>query len=388
MANLLGSYEDALASALEGVARAKELGVERSSGLILSSNAVDPLVALGRWDEAEERVHRALALQPPLAFSVYLRQSLILLTLWRGDAETAATLYRRWRKGMLSLSGLEVQTRFGVARVVMQVGLATGDLGGAWSPAGVGVFDAPDHRPMPAYDLPALADAAHVLARVRAERAAGTLDLQSEPFAGLDDEHLREREMRWRALLAAERFWPTAPLWSALVDAELGGSDGTGDDVGAWEAARAMAARPFAPAVLAPYTGLRLAEARVAAGDRPGAQDILVIAVAEATALGSGLVLDGARALADRASLNLDGRPRVRGTSGSVELTARERQVLRLVAEGLSNPQIGERLFISAKTASVHVSAILRKLGVATRTEAAMVAGASGLLAASAEHAD
>lgn len=45
--------------------------------------------------------------------------------------------------------------------------------------------------------------------------------------------------------------------------------------------------------------------------------------------------------------------------------------MLELVAEGLSNGQIAERLFISRKTASVHVSAILRKLGVATRTEAA-----------------
>ncbi|HWV48810.1 MAG TPA: LuxR C-terminal-related transcriptional regulator, partial [Microbacterium sp.] len=59
--------------------------------------------------------------------------------------------------------------------------------------------------------------------------------------------------------------------------------------------------------------------------------------------------------------------------SSDSELTARERQVLELVAEGLSNRQIGERLFISTKTASVHVSAILRKLGVATRTEAALV---------------
>jgi len=48
--------------------------------------------------------------------------------------------------------------------------------------------------------------------------------------------------------------------------------------------------------------------------------------------------------------------------------------VLQLVAEGLTNGQIGERLYISAKTASVHVSSILAKLGVATRGEAAAVA--------------
>jgi DNA-binding NarL/FixJ family response regulator len=48
--------------------------------------------------------------------------------------------------------------------------------------------------------------------------------------------------------------------------------------------------------------------------------------------------------------------------------------VLALIAEGLTNRQIGERLFISVKTASVHVSAILRKLGASSRTEAAMIA--------------
>jgi DNA-binding NarL/FixJ family response regulator len=51
-------------------------------------------------------------------------------------------------------------------------------------------------------------------------------------------------------------------------------------------------------------------------------------------------------------------------------LTARESQVLELIGQGLSNRQIGESLFISGKTASVHVSAILRKLGATSRTEA------------------
>jgi DNA-binding NarL/FixJ family response regulator len=55
-------------------------------------------------------------------------------------------------------------------------------------------------------------------------------------------------------------------------------------------------------------------------------------------------------------------------------LTPREVEVLRLVAEGRSNRQIAEALFISAKTASVHVSNILAKLEVRTRVEAAAVA--------------
>ena len=51
-------------------------------------------------------------------------------------------------------------------------------------------------------------------------------------------------------------------------------------------------------------------------------------------------------------------------------LTEREEEVLALIEQGLSNKQIGERLFISAKTASVHVSSILRKVGASSRTEA------------------
>jgi DNA-binding NarL/FixJ family response regulator len=56
------------------------------------------------------------------------------------------------------------------------------------------------------------------------------------------------------------------------------------------------------------------------------------------------------------------------------DLTERERQVLDLLSQGLGNRQIAERLFISTKTASVHVSNILRKTNTATRTEAAFLA--------------
>jgi DNA-binding NarL/FixJ family response regulator len=55
-------------------------------------------------------------------------------------------------------------------------------------------------------------------------------------------------------------------------------------------------------------------------------------------------------------------------------LTARERQVLALLAEGATNRQIGTALYMAEKTASVHVSRILGKLGVRTRTQAAAVA--------------
>lgn len=60
-------------------------------------------------------------------------------------------------------------------------------------------------------------------------------------------------------------------------------------------------------------------------------------------------------------------------------LTARELEVLRLVAQGRSNREIGQVLFISAKTVSVHVSNLLAKLQAASRTEAVAVARRQGV---------
>jgi DNA-binding NarL/FixJ family response regulator len=62
-------------------------------------------------------------------------------------------------------------------------------------------------------------------------------------------------------------------------------------------------------------------------------------------------------------------------------LTPRERAVLELVSAGLTNRQIGERLYISEKTASVHLSRVMAKLGAGSRTEAVSLAYDRGLLA-------
>ena len=62
-------------------------------------------------------------------------------------------------------------------------------------------------------------------------------------------------------------------------------------------------------------------------------------------------------------------------------LSGRELEVLALVAEGRTNGEIGTALFITPKTASVHVTHILNKLGVSSRIEAALFAAQSGLIA-------
>jgi DNA-binding NarL/FixJ family response regulator len=66
-------------------------------------------------------------------------------------------------------------------------------------------------------------------------------------------------------------------------------------------------------------------------------------------------------------------------------LTRREREVLALVAEGWTNRQVADHLFISENTAGVHVSNILGKLGASGRTEAAAIAHRLGLAAEPAE---
>jgi DNA-binding NarL/FixJ family response regulator/DNA polymerase III delta prime subunit len=74
------------------------------------------------------------------------------------------------------------------------------------------------------------------------------------------------------------------------------------------------------------------------------------------------------------------GRTKEAAAPTATDLTAREREILQLVAQGRSNGEIGHQLFISTKTVSVHVSNILAKLGAAGRTEAAAIARRKGLL--------
>ncbi|MET4637962.1 AAA family ATPase [Mycetocola sp. 2940] len=353
---LLGHYDEALRIAEVGVARAHELGVERSSGIVLQSNAIDPLLALGDWERADRLIARALTLLPTPAFNAYLQRARLFLMTWRGDVDGATKVYRTTRAGFLSLGEVEMQVKLGHARVAAEIALARHDPEQAW--ADVSVLFTPDRRPFAGYELPLLATAARALGELRA----------AAPLPASENANAEERI---RSLTAELSFWPTSGLWAALIDAELSG--GTGNDPGAWQrAVDEISTNPASLAHLRPYALLRLGRAHAESGDRSAATTSLLEAIAEADSLGAGFIRAEAEAVAARAGMPVDGTGRQ--APDALELTARERQVLELLALGLSNRQIGERLFISSKTASVHVSAILRKLGASTRTEAVFLA--------------
>ena len=115
----------------------------------------------------------------------------------------------------------------------------------------------------------------------------------------------------------------------------------------------------------------RLAAALHATGDEAGSRETAAAARQVATSLGSAPLLAELDAAHPSAAAS--------GTAAS-PLTPREVEVLALVAQGLTNGQIGRQLFISTKTVSVHVSNLLAKLGAAGRTEAAAIARRRGLV--------
>ncbi|MFI6586299.1 AAA family ATPase [Embleya sp. NPDC050493] len=160
-----------------------------------------------------------------------------------------------------------------------------------------------------------------------------------------------------------------------LLRAEAEWSRVSGDaDVALWE--KTVEAFGYGNVFEEARSELRLVQALVAVGRRDEAADLARRVRETADRLGSVPLRDAVDATARRARLgDPDSAP-----TGEAMLTAREQEVLQLLAEGRTNRQIGEELFISAKTASVHVSNIMAKVGASRRTEAVALARRSGLI--------
>jgi len=166
---------------------------------------------------------------------------------------------------------------------------------------------------------------------------------------------------------------PEGRAWLARAQAEHARLCGR-DDPALWERCTEEFAAGFR--YEAARSRWRWAAALLGAGDRAGAREQAALALEAADEMGAHPLAEAVRALGRRARLDLPGLR----LTGSAVLTAREAEVLALVAQGLTNRQIGERLFVSDKTVSVHVSNVLAKLGVSGRAEAVSVAHQRGLL--------
>jgi DNA-binding CsgD family transcriptional regulator/tetratricopeptide (TPR) repeat protein len=221
---------------------------------------------------------------------------------------------------------------------------------------------------------------------IRAEAALAT-----EARATGDASAEREATSRAKAFLARVRAlitpneWPLGPAppetLLELEFCELEASRACGEtDADGWAAHAArweQLGRPFRAA----YARLREADAALA-GNLPRNRIVEPLASARATAtrLGAQPLLQEIETVSRRARVRA-GRKAGESVPDEVsELTGRELDVLRLIAAGHTNREIGKALYMSPKTASVHVSRILAKLDVRTRTEAAGVAHRAGLL--------
>jgi DNA-binding CsgD family transcriptional regulator len=368
-----------LPSGLESVGRSREAvtvlreGIElaRRAGLLDTEawawgNLSESLYALGQWDEAVEAARNALGVGLSGKPSGSGAMRLAHLALARGDLAEAAH----------------------------QLAAARAHFG--------------THDPMPQHSLPLVRTAIGIAAgegRLLDARAAlvDTLDAGFPPGTqrdgwplllaaataeadarGLPVAEAGRAEILERLRKAAKSLATGTPVWLAheqWVRAELRRAEGTADPHEWSEAVTAFEPleRPYDLA----RVRHRLAESLLIAGadedDRARATELLRLAGAAADHLGARPLADAVALLAQRARLAL-GRtpePSAPAPADPVEalgLTSRERDVLRLVAAGRSNRQIAEELFISPKTASVHVSNILAKLDVSGRGEAAALA--------------
>ena len=351
--NHVGRYEDAASQALSGVEMASELGLQRSLGAMLAGNAAEPLLALGQWARASAMIERALELDPPAHHHAHLRLLQAWLFVWRGQLDEADAVLTEFRPS-IGHEQLSPQYHSQAIRTDAEHALAVGDHRRAWSDVQVFL----DHWEL--YErtqcYPVLAIGAAV-ARTLDQRDGGTerLSLIKDFF---DHQTL---PVHIRA------------FWEPVIKAEL---EDTAQP-GGWRWMNWGRCRHRR--ICGRWPGFGLAQHLVAGRERTEAKHVLATASAEAIAIGSTLLADriGARSPSGPVLWSL----RLPEESPVAGLTPREIEVLQLVAEGRSNGEIGSALFISTKTASVHVSNILAKLGVSGRGEAAAVAHRIGLTA-------
>jgi DNA-binding CsgD family transcriptional regulator len=358
-----GRHELAIPAGREGLARARQLGLGRQIAAPIAGNLAESLISAGRWDEAVEILDEVLGLDlPPLGrFAPLVFRAQIAAA--RGDEETAGRMLGELRSLPAGVRA-ESQRLLVLARLEIDARMARGDLAGALD-AGRAAL-ARSGPADPRYLWPLLATAMRVCAETS---APGAYDLG----------RLRQ-DLELRAARTSQPG-PVLRAWATTFAAEAARADGGHDqaDQAGWDGAASAWATLAQPQQEA-YALLRAASAASADGNRDGAAVRLSRAADLAARLGAHPLLEEISALARRARVDVPTRREQRAQPAPFNLTERELEVLRLVAAGRGNRDIAAELFISPKTASVHVSNILGKLGVGSRGEAAATAYRQHLL--------
>jgi DNA-binding CsgD family transcriptional regulator len=394
-----GEHECAAEAARRATVSADPQLLSRTSGSLLAINQAEPLCALGRWDEALQIATGAmdLYLAPGPMHRALLQVITGSIALARGDLAAAARAVLGARDALGS-ARYEDQHQLPLAR--LEILLALGSRGPA---AGLATVSQTMDRlelsgSSPRYAWPVVAaGASTVLAAARLAEVAHDERLRDEAD-GLA-ERLRTvaeklgtfgpEQRAFQLTFAAADAYGARLLAGGEPGVGAGQADGPGEAGGepaellagllaAWDQAGAAWASLGEPYPLG-ETLLHAAETALACGDRDGAAERLRRAVSLAGELGAHPLAEQIAILARRARIRLTGDDGSAGQGpgdpgaggGELGLTERELEVLRLVAAGRSNREIAAELFISPKTASVHVSNILGKLDVANRGAAA-----------------
>ncbi len=362
----VGRSEEALVILREGVDLTRRMGLLESEAWVWG-NLAESLISLGRWDEAVEAADLAAApgRGPVPRGGAALKRAFV--TLARGDSAEAARLLAEARAAYGTHDPMP-QYQLPLACLTLGIAAAEGRVSDARAEA-ARILDAGLPPGTQRHGWPLLLSAAEAEADARALPTAE--EGRAEALARLGK--------------AAKSLTTSAPIWHAhavWVRAELHRAEDR-DTPDLWsEAVTAFECleRPYELA----RVRHRLAAALLATGgddERARATELLRLARTVAGHLGARPLADAVDLLAQRARLPL-GRTAAPAAvpvadtdpAEALGLTGRERDVLRLVAEGRTNRQVAEALFISPKTASVHVSNILAKLGVSGRGEAAALA--------------
>ena len=368
-----GRTRDAVALAEEGIAALRRLGADDIRYYLVACLAYCRF-RLGEWEEVE----RLCADAPPEGAVDAAAHHFVAgqLAMARGDFATAETEFALaqplarapmwWPPTIAAISTMRLWQ-------------------GRLDDAADGINDAVEALSNVDY-APWLHDFAEVYAtaaRIAADRAELMRARRSEDV-GAAVATAEDALARLRMLLASVpegRQPPRAVAYHALTVAELSRAAGASDPA-AWEQAGEQF-RQLGEVYTLAYALLRQAESLLAHGprDEPSPASLLADAHLITTRLGEKPLRTAIEALAMRSRMRL-GEPSDRPADAFAEqgITPREREVLELLAQGASNHQIAQALVISEKTASVHVSHILSKLGARNRTEAAAIAHRLGVV--------